>query len=363
MENIKIVVADTDEEYLAPLEYKLAEEWNDKGDIEVITSLKYFNEYFSQPRDIFILIINEYLYSEKIRKQNCGHIFILREDEDFQDERQERGNCTSLYKYSSVKEIYSRISGTIRLESTGQATEHTRIYMTYATRGGSGKTLLSLGLSQALKALGNKVLYVCGEDFQDFSVYLENCQGFCSGRFAYSLATQSPGIRQELLPEVDTQVFDYIRPMEKAPATCQIKGGDYGAFLDVLKNSRLYDVIVFEASTGFSPEKLKLFSMADKVVVFFTPERASLCQLDVFLKSIRRDDDKLMLVCNRMKARQGLGKEDALEGNLLEGDVSKGDVLDGQYPVSEYIPEQRGPFGLEEIRESGLLKKLAYILG
>ena len=65
MENIKIVVADTDEEYLAPLEYKLAEEWKDKGDIEVITSLKYFNEYFSQPRDIFILIINEYLYSER----------------------------------------------------------------------------------------------------------------------------------------------------------------------------------------------------------------------------------------------------------------------------------------------------------
>lgn len=348
MENIKIVVADTDEEYLAPLEYKLAEEWKDKGDIEVITSLKYFNEYFSQPRDIFILIINEYLYSEKIRKQNCGYIFLLREDEDFSDDRIERGNCTSLYKYSSVKEIYSQISGTIRLENPEHATEHTRIYMTYATMGNSGKTLLSLGLCQALKALGNKVLYICGEDFQDFSVYLKNCHGFCSGRFAYSLATKSQSIRQELLPELDTEDFDYVRPMEKAPATCQIKDEDYGAFLNTLKNTQLYDAIVFEASAGFTQEKLRLFSLVDKVVVFFTPQKASLRQLDIFLNSIRRDDEKLLLVCNRMKTPAG---------------ADEMGVWDGRYPISEYIAEQKEPFGLEEIRESGLLKKLAYILG
>ncbi len=39
------------------------------------------------------------------------------------------------------------------------------------------------------------------------------------------------------------------------------------------------------------------------------------------------------------------------------------EVWDGRYPISEYIAEQKEPFGLEEIRESGLLKKLAYILG
>ena len=76
-----IVVVDTDEEYLAPLEYKRLEEWEEKADIEIITQLKYFNEFFSQPRSIFMLIINEFLYNEKIQKQNCSHVFVLRENE------------------------------------------------------------------------------------------------------------------------------------------------------------------------------------------------------------------------------------------------------------------------------------------
>ena len=147
---------------------------------------------------------------------------------------------------------------------------------------------------------------------------------------------------------MDTEDFDYVRPMEKAPATCQIKDEDYGAFLNTLKNTQLYDAIVFEASAGFTQEKLRLFSLVDKVVVFFTPQKASLRQLDIFLNSIRRDDEKLLLVCNRMKTPAG---------------ADEMGVWDGRYPISEYIAEQKEPFGLEEIRESGLLKKLAYILG
>lgn len=58
MEKKLIVVVDTDEEYLSALEYKLLEEWEEKADIEIITQLKYFQEFFGKPRNIFLLVIN-----------------------------------------------------------------------------------------------------------------------------------------------------------------------------------------------------------------------------------------------------------------------------------------------------------------
>ena len=68
---------------------------------------------------------------------------------------------------------------------------------------------------------------------------------------------------------MDTEDFDYVRPMEKAPATCQIKDEDYGAFLNTLKNTQLYDAIVFEASSGFTQEKLRLFSNPS-IIIFMS---------------------------------------------------------------------------------------------
>ena len=81
MEKKLIVVVDTDEEYLSALEYKLLEEWEEKADIEIITQLKYFHEFFGKPRNIFLLVINELLFNQKIQKQNCSHILLLSEEE------------------------------------------------------------------------------------------------------------------------------------------------------------------------------------------------------------------------------------------------------------------------------------------
>ena len=66
-----IILADTDEKFLTPLELKFVEELDEDADIELITDSSYFNEYFSSPQSANVLVVSEDLYPNNLQK----HIF------------------------------------------------------------------------------------------------------------------------------------------------------------------------------------------------------------------------------------------------------------------------------------------------
>ena len=348
MEKRKIVVVDTDEDYITPLEYKLLSEWKDTADIEIITSLKYFNEFFGQPQNIYLLIINEYLYNDKIRKHNCSYTFVLREEDSPSDYNNETGSFKNIYKYSGIVEIYSKISRTVRQNETNRSVEKSRFYVSYSVGGGCGKTVLSLGLCQVLANLGRKVLYISGEDFQDFFVFLHSEPPMCSHRFAYSLSIKNAGIMRECTSEIESAGFDFLRPMGRPLASAQIGMEHYEYFLGQLKASGMYDAIVFECSTNLSKETIRLFEWADRVVMVGTQSRNMACKLRLFLESVSFDEEKFFLVCNRYHP----GKENWLEKILP----------DGKGHIGEYIPEQEQAMDAAMAAELEVVQKIGYIL-
>lgn len=348
MEKQKIVVVDTDEDYITPLEYKFIAEWKDAADIEIITSLKYFNEFFGRPQNIYILIINEYLYSDKIRKQNCAYTFLLREEDNPSGYGEETGSFKNLYKYSSIVEIYSKISRTIRMSKTNRSVEKTQLYITYSVGGGCGKTVLSLALCQALYSLGRKVLYISGEEFQDFHCFLANTPPLCSSRFAYSLSTKSPAVSQECMSEIESAGFDFLRPMSQPLITCQISLEHYEYFLERLKISGMYDAIIFECPSYLSSESIRLFESADRVIVIGRQAPGIACKLRMFLESVSFDDDKFLFICNRYTAGSGQWMETVFAA--------------GKGQISEYVQEQPGTLDVTMAAKLGLLQKTAYIL-
>ena len=64
----RIVIVDDDEKYIANLELILLTREEDLIDLEVVTG-EYFQEYFSQSRNIDCLIINEKYYTSVVQKQ------------------------------------------------------------------------------------------------------------------------------------------------------------------------------------------------------------------------------------------------------------------------------------------------------
>ncbi|NLL65740.1 MAG: hypothetical protein GX239_08025, partial [Clostridiaceae bacterium] len=63
MKKVKIIIADPDEQYLAPIESKFLQEFDDGIDLEMITDVAYFAEFFATPQKADVLIIGETMYS------------------------------------------------------------------------------------------------------------------------------------------------------------------------------------------------------------------------------------------------------------------------------------------------------------
>ena len=75
MRKLTIVLADTDEDYLMPLELKFIQGFGENADIIVITEREYLNYYFSSPRNIDILLISDELYSREFEKHNRTNFY------------------------------------------------------------------------------------------------------------------------------------------------------------------------------------------------------------------------------------------------------------------------------------------------
>ncbi len=151
MAKLQILLCDTDEKYLMPLERKFIDGFEDSADIMIITDPEYLKVFFQSQRKIDILVINESLYVKDLEKHNIEFLFILMEQMT-QDTTTTGLNSNQIYKYTSVKEIYNEIancSAAINRKSKKQD-ENTKLIMVYSPIGGAGVTTLAIGLAGAL---------------------------------------------------------------------------------------------------------------------------------------------------------------------------------------------------------------------
>ena len=95
----RIIIADESYDYIMPLQLKFMNEFFEKIDIEVITDLNYFDELFSIPQNIDILIVSESFYNTQIQRHNIKHIFVMKEQNE--KEQTTELNINKIYKYRS----------------------------------------------------------------------------------------------------------------------------------------------------------------------------------------------------------------------------------------------------------------------
>lgn len=66
MSRPRIIIADTDVNYIQSLQLKFIEEFFEKIDLEIITEREYFDELFSVPQKAEILVVSEDLYESSL---------------------------------------------------------------------------------------------------------------------------------------------------------------------------------------------------------------------------------------------------------------------------------------------------------
>lgn len=293
-----IILADTDEKYLSPLELKFLGELGDTIELELITDSVFYEEHFSQPRKADILVVSEDLYTSDIQKHNINNIYVLAEQPD--NGGTEDLAITKIYKYTSIKEIYNQIisssSGVIKAET--EKTKETMVVLLYSASGGVGKTTLAMGISACLAESFKKVLYVNAERINTFGSYLNN-KADMSGSVYSELASGGADIFNRIRHVVRSEKFDYLPPLGGALSSLNIDFSIYDEIIQSAKLTKEYDVIVVDTDIIFDENKANLITKANKVIMVLGQSKQSVYAMNTLMKNMScNDSEKYYFVCN-----------------------------------------------------------------
>lgn len=300
----KVILADTDEKYLAPLEMKFLDELNDTIDLELITDELFFTSYFSQSQNADVLVVSEELYSRELQKQNISNIFVLTEQSE-EGDTDDLG-ITKIFKYTSIKEIYNQIlaasSGSIKTET--QKTKETIVVLVYSPSGGVGKTTLALGMCSCFAQSYKRVLYVNAERINTFQHWMNNKTTIPNNIYA-ELTTGGSDLFNRIKHVVRTEKFDYIPPFGVAISSLNM---DFSIYEDIIKSVKLtkeYDVIVVDTDSVFDPAKASLITQANKVLLVLEQSKSAVCAMNMLMKNMScSDNEKYYFVCNKFEANK-----------------------------------------------------------
>ena len=353
MQNISIVLIDSDTKFMEGLEWKLLQELGDKAEIESITEEEYFYTYFSKPKSIDVLVIHEKQYAECVRKQNINLTFVLQENaaEDQQDTR-----ISMLYKYMSLNEmagvITEKISRRLNIQSNTDAKRVTRGVLVYSPIGGVGKTTTALGLSAALAKQGKKVLYLNVENVQNFQWYMQDRE-YAYEELAACIVNEEEHVLSYLKNALGQEEFDYVRPLRQSALAYGISEENYFCFMNRILETNVYDYMIVDVSSELTLCKTRLMAKCYRVVVVLQQDALSVYKTEEFLKNIDySNEEKMLWICNNYQA--------GYENRILYSEMLQ------NCTVAEYVGKEEmngASIMLEDIRRSNLFQAAAYLLG
>lgn len=293
-----IIIADADINYIIPLQLKFAEDFFEKVNIEIITDRDYFDKFSSTPQKVDILIISEDMYDNSIQRHNVSHIFVM--TEEYKEDRTADLNVEHIFKYTSIKEIFSEITGksadVLKIQKESQETQ---IVVFYSASGGTGKTTMALGVCASLTKNYKKVLYINAARLQSFHHMLKNHSAITMADVYAKLSVAGDDIYEDIKHVIRQELFYYVPPFKAAIMSLGLTYSVYEKIVRSAKRSGDYDFILVDADTTFDEDKASLLNIADKVVIVTNQTMAAVCATNILISNINGTNaEKYMVICN-----------------------------------------------------------------
>lgn len=320
----RIIIADTDINYIIPLQLKFVEDFFEKVDLEFITEAKYFESLFSTPQKADILIVSDELYSQDMQRHNISHIFVM--DEQYEEDQTRDLNINHIFKYTSIKEIFNEITGksadVLKLENNGK--QETQIILFYSASGGTGKTTVAMGVSASLTKNYKRILYINAAHLQVFQHMLENHSAITASEVYAKLVSATDSIYSDIKYVIRKELFNYLPPFKAALMSLGLSYSVFEKIVLSAKKSGDFDFIVVDADVSFDEDKAALLNIADKVIVVVKQTVASVLATNILVSNINGvGADKYVFICNDFE------KEN--DNALISPNISL------KFTVSEYI--------------------------
>ena len=347
----RVIVADTDESYVIPLQKKFAELFADKIDLEIITDKDYFNQLFSLSQHADILLVSDTLYNSGLKKHDIRHLMIL--SEHYEPGQTDELDICRLFKYTSVREIFNEITGRCKetLYAEQDAGKETKIILITSASGGVGKTSVAFGLCRCLERNYKKTLYVNADRLQSFQWMLENGEPIRDASVYAGLSGNLGNVYRIVRHVIRKEGFSYLPPFKAALMSLGIPCRVFALLAEAARKEQEYDYIVIDADSVFDEEKAALMQLADKILIVTKQTEYAVKATNELIQNVNRNNsDKYIFLCNDFKKEE----ENAL---LLPTAAHR-------FTVSEYIEH----LPAYEMKGSGLpvqtpgLQKAAFLI-
>lgn len=345
----RIIMADTDINYIIPIQLKFVEEFFWKIDLEIISDSRYFTELFSVPQKADILIVSEELYDSSLQRHNINNIFIMTEHQG--EEETAELNVNFIYKYTSIKEIFNEITGKSAetLDINVKTKKDTQIVLVYSSCGGVGKTTIAMGISACLTKNYKKVLYINAGRLQSFQRMLDNPTPITASEVYAKLSGASNDIYKEIKHVIRKEIFNYVPPFKAALMSLGLEYKIYEKIALSAKASKDFDFIVIDADTTFDEDKASLLNIADRVIMVANQSTASVFSTNLLVSNINGvNTEKYVFICNNFKQEE--------DNALISSDISM------RFSVNDYI-EHMGYYEkmkIEDISKNSGIQKTAF---
>lgn len=295
----RIIIADTDDSYIIPLQLKFVEDFFEQVDLEIISDSNYFDNLFSIPQSADILIVSDELYTESLQRHNVSHIFVM--NEQFEEDQTGDLNVNHIFKYTSIKEIFNEITGksadVLKIEKNGK--QETQVVLFYSASGGTGKTTVAIGVSASLTKNYKRVLYINAARLQAFQHMLENHSPVTASDVYAKLSSPTDTIYNDIKHVIRKELFSYLPPFKAALMSLGLNYSVFEKIIASAKKSGEYDFIIVDADVAFDEDKAALFNISDKVVILTTQSFSSALATNILVSNVNgANTDKYIFVCN-----------------------------------------------------------------
>lgn len=351
MSKPRIMIADLDENYIIPLQAKFIEEYFDAIDLEIVTDPLYFNEVFSEPQMIDILVVSKELYDTSLKRHNINNIFVL--TEQYEAGETDDLSVHKLFKYTSIKEIFNVIVG----NSLGNLQEQTgrqhdcQVLLVYSASGGVGKTTVALGMCVSLAQNHKRVLYINAEHLQVFQWFMDNQSPITATEVYARLNALDERLYQDIKYVIRKEGFHYFPPFKASLVAIGISYGIYEMLAKAAKISKEYDYIIIDTDSVFNEDKVRLMNLADRVIVVTNQSASSVYATNALAGSINGiDTDKFIFICNDFNKE----RNNALISNEYKI----------KFNIDEYVEhfEQYDQLGRDDFAKLNGIQKLSFLV-
>lgn len=303
MAKLQVVFVDFNEQYLLTLEKRILEELGDIADIELISEKEYFDQYFSTPRKLDLLIINQDLYTQELDRHNVGHVFLMTEEET--EQANLPGKFTAIYKYTSIKEIFSKITGRAgNIIPMSEEEKRSKLILFYSPAGGCGQTSVALGFCSALANNYKRVLYISMDSLQAEVNGLEGGEKVKAGA-ERPIASESEYAYEATKPFIKMDYFSWLPPFSGALSSLGISTKSMIPFITQAVESKDFDYVVVDAPAEFTESTTSLMANSVQTVMVVQQNKSVALKLKALMENIDCSDNrKFFFVCNQYLAAE-----------------------------------------------------------